>query len=1010
MAGFFSVMLAVSAYTMWLLHDAAIKNGYEMSGIHSHHAEELLTNTLQSINLSSRNSLPRATSDLNDSTIKYGFDNVLQQAPYLRSISMLDADEKIILSTNSANVGKIIAIDNFLPATTGHTDILRIGTPWEGRDFADGRSSSANAPIKAGERSFIPLIRELMIENRPIAILFAVNPDFFINHISNNIEAQKGVVEIYRYDGVMLMGTGMTPSFGSIDEHILNHMKLSAVEVGLFQADSNAEIEELTTYHASRLYPFVAITHLHRSYALQKWKSELKIFLGIVIPGLLIISLLITLYFRNHYKMENQRFEAERIQRVNSTVFNSSAEAIIITDADANIISVNEAFICITGYSEADAIGNNPRLLASGKQNKAFYEAMWKVLLEQEMWRGELVNRRRDGTLYDASLTITAHHDDAGNLLHYIGFLSDITEHKQSENELRIAATAFETQDGIMITDADRRILRVNQAFTQITGYSLEEVAAKDPSLLKSGRQDEDFYSAMWASINQTDSWEGEIWNRRKNGEIYPEYLNITAVKDSLGNVTNYVGSLADITLRKTAEDEIKKLAFYDSLTGLPNRRLLFDRMQQALASSVRNNKMGALLYIDMNNFKALNDSLGHLVGDLLLQQVGQRLITCVREGDTVCRLGGDEFVVMLEDLSDQAEAAGTQAELVGEKIISSLNQSYLLESNYYLISPSIGVTLFGGQKDSVHELLKQADIAMYKAKESNNNALSFFDPYMQEAINIRVTQESRLRAALENREFQLYYQLQVEDAHQPIGAEVLIRWLSPELGMVSPGQFIPLAEETGLIVSIGYWVLDAACAQLSAWQSAPAMKDLVLSVNVSAKQFHQPDFVSQVRSLIHRYAITPPLLKLELTESILLGNIEVTISTMNALKEIGVMISLDDFGTGYSSLQYLKKLPLDQLKIDQSFVRDITVDESDRAIVRTIIAMADSLNLDVIAEGVETEEQRAFLRNIGCNRFQGYLFGRPVPVMQMETLMLGLQPSQSNMVLETQVGQSLYP
>jgi len=567
----------------------------------------------------------------------------------------------------------------------------------------------------------------------------------------------------------------------------------------------------------------------------------------------------------------------------------------------------------------------------------------------------------------------------------FIVLARDVTERKLAEESLRVAATAFESQDGMFVTDADKIILRVNRAFTTITGYSAEEAVGKTPALLKSGRQDQHFYASMWDSINHTGVWEGEIWNKRKSGELYPERLIITSVKNADGVITNYVASLTDITETKAATDEIKNLAFFDPLTRLPNRRLLLDRLKQALASSARSGNKGALLFLDLDHFKTLNDTLGHDVGDLLLQQVAARLTSCVREGDTVARIGGDEFVVLLEDLSPQPIEAAALAENISNKILESVDQLYQLAAHSYRSTVSIGATLLNDHVTGVEELLKQADIAMYQAKDSGRNALRFFDPQMQEAITARTELEGQLRMAIEQQQFKLYYQIQVDNDGVPIGAEALIRWLHPERGLIPPLQFIPLAEDTGMILPIGRWVLDTACAQLKKWQQNKATRELSLSVNVSAKQFHQPEFVNQVQSILERYAIDPAFLKLELTESTLLEDVEGVIHRMIKLRKIGVRFELDDFGTGYSSLQYLKKLPLNQLKIDQSFVLDITLDSNDRALVCTIIAMAHSLDLKVIAEGVETTEQLDFLKNKGCNHYQGYLFGKPVPIEELE-------------------------
>ncbi|HTN93015.1 MAG TPA: EAL domain-containing protein [Gallionella sp.] len=554
--------------------------------------------------------------------------------------------------------------------------------------------------------------------------------------------------------------------------------------------------------------------------------------------------------------------------------------------------------------------------------------------------------------------------------------------------DLRIAAAAFDAQESLMITDPDGVILRVNKAFTETTGYTPEEVVGKTPQILKSGHHNQDFYQAMWETLNRTGTWRGEIWDRRKNGEIYPKWLSITSVRGNNGLITHYVGSHIDITERKASEEMIQQLAFYDPLTSLPNRRLLLDRLQQALASSARSGREGALLFIDLDNFKNLNDTLGHDFGDMLLQQVTQRLVSCIREGDTVARQGGDEFVVMLVDLSEQPIEAAAQAEAIGEKILTALCKPYQLGTHNYLNTASIGITLFHNHEAPIEELMKQADIAMYQAKRTGRNALRFFDPQMQVSITARVALEEALRNALEKQQFELYYQVQVDHSQGEFRAEALIRWLSPERGVVPPLEFIPLAEETGQILPIGQWVLEAACAQIKAWQQDALTRKLVLSVNVSVKQFRQPDFADLVKTVIQRHAINPRLLKLELTESLLLENIEDTIATMNTLNETGVLLSMDDFGTGYSSLQYLRQLPLEEIKIPMSFIRNIVTNSNDESIVRTIIAMARSLNIGIIAEGVETEKQRLVLLKNGCTRYQGYLFSKPVPVRQFEELL----------------------
>jgi diguanylate cyclase (GGDEF)-like protein/PAS domain S-box-containing protein len=669
------------------------------------------------------------------------------------------------------------------------------------------------------------------------------------------------------------------------------------------------------------------------------------------------------------------------------TIFKTMQDLIWLKDQDGVYLACNQMFERLVGQPEANIIG------------KTDYDFFVRDVADTFRTKDRLAIQKGEPSLNEEWVTFagsgyrallettkTPMYDETNKLIGVLGMARDITKHRQAEENLRIAATAFEAQEGILITDANNFILRVNRAFTEITGYDLTDVVGKNPRIFNSGRHEPEFYAAMWDSILHVGGWEGEVWNMRKNGEVYPEYLRITVVKDTEGRITHYVATFTDITQNKAAEDEIRYLAYFDSLTRLPNRRLLVDRMRQALASSSRTGHDGALLFLDLDNFKTLNDTLGHDFGDLLLQQVARRLESCVRQGDTVARLGGDEFVVMLEDLSGHSVEAAAQVETVAEKVLVELNKPYQLNTTEYRCTSSIGVTLFNNNSgQSIEELMKQADIAMYQSKNAGRNTVRFFDQHMQDAINERASLEDSLRNALINNEFVLHYQIQVDHMNSPLGAEVLIRWMHPEKGMILPEEFIPAAEETGLILPIGQWVLETACAQLKVWQDNNMTSEFVLAVNVSAKQFRQPHFAASVRNTVLRYDIDPTLLKLELTESMLQVDIEAVISMMNELKAIGIQFSLDDFGTGYSSLQYLKKLPLDQLKIDQSFVRDIDMNSSDEAIVGTIIAVAKSLNLDVIAEGVETETQFERLLWAHCPHFQGYLFGKPMPLLEFE-------------------------
>ena len=557
-------------------------------------------------------------------------------------------------------------------------------------------------------------------------------------------------------------------------------------------------------------------------------------------------------------------------------------------------------------------------------------------------------------------------------------------EVEQNQNQLRVLASSFNLQEGIIICNENGLIIKTNQAFSNITGYSAEEVLGRNPRFLSSGRHDASFYTEMWKSLLANGKWDGEVWNRRKTGEIYPENLAIVIIKDSDGKTINYVASMTDITKRVADSEEIKQLAFFDPLTGLPNRRLLLDRLAQSLHSNERTGNHGALLFLDLDNFKAINDSYGHDSGDLLLQQAAVRIVDSVRAIDTVSRIGGDEFVVILQSLNHQESEAVIEAEIIAKRILYSLNVPYKIKGRDDLCSTSIGATIFQSNADSI-DVLKQADIALYKAKDSGRNVLFFFDPIMQTIINAQAEIKRDLKEAILQHQFELYYQVQVDDNGAPVGAEALLRWLHPTKGYISPADFIPIAEESQAIISIGDWVIDAACAQLKAWESNELTHTLSLSVNISAKEFRAENFVEKLKMTIRHHAINPSKLRFELTEGMLISDINGAIETMNKLNELGIYFELDDFGTGYSSLQYLKRLPVYQLKIDRTFVRDVVESVNEQGIVRAIIAMAEALQIRVLAEGVETKAQRQHLADIGCNYFQGYLFGKPVPIDQFE-------------------------
>lgn len=558
-----------------------------------------------------------------------------------------------------------------------------------------------------------------------------------------------------------------------------------------------------------------------------------------------------------------------------------------------------------------------------------------------------------------------------------VAIYDDVTERRRNEESLRLAAKVFESSaEGIAITDTNGHILNVNQAFTHITGYSRDEILGLTPRVLKSGRHEADFYREMWTSLRDSGYWQGEIWNKRKNGEIYPEWMTIGSVKNDSGETTHFVATFSDTSQSKAAAERIIFLAHHDALTGLPNRALLQDRVTQAIAAARHQHHKAALLMIDLDRFKNINESLNHALGDKLLQLVGQRLENCARGLDTVARSGGDEFVILMPEIHHVGEAAA-----MANAVLGALHQSFQLEENEINITSSIGISVFPSDGDDNQVLLKNADVAMYRAKELGRDNFQFYTQDMNARAFETLVLENSLRHALKRQEFRLHYQPQLNIASGAIvGMEALIRLQHPELGLVPPGNFIPLAEETGLIMPIGEWALREACFQAKEWHDN-GFAGLRIAVNLSAQQFRQKGLLlDAVTRALADSSLNPEQLELELTESILMRETEETLAVLNQIKQMGVQLSIDDFGTGFSSLSYLKRFNLDKLKIDQSFVRDITSDANDLSIARAIIALGHSFNLKVIAEGVETAEQLALLKENGCDEMQGFYFSRPLP------------------------------
>jgi len=693
--------------------------------------------------------------------------------------------------------------------------------------------------------------------------------------------------------------------------------------------------------------------------------------------------------------LTDKQAQTEFSLRQSEAIFEALVELspIGVAFSDAGIaVNVNQVFLKMFGYAALEDIPQQSllNLIALPRQDKLLHhiEQMSGGALPEKTC--ETMGLRQDGSEFP--VLVSAKQVVTPNGPRIFSFFIDLSIQKQHEQALQasnqmLQAVIEHAPLRIFWKDRELRYLGCNAAFARDAGLVRpDEVTGKDD--FQMGWQEQaELYRADDRNVMASDmpklAYEEpqtapdgqEVWLRTSKVPLH----------DSRGEVMGVLGIYDDITERKLIEAQIHQLAFYDALTHLPNRRLLLDRLKQTAALGDRLDQHGAVLFLDLDNFKNLNDSRGHGVGDMLLLEVASRLYDCVREGDTVARLGGDEFVVVLGGLSAHPDEAAEQADMVAEKIRETLARPYELDGYVFYSTASIGVVVFKGHRDSLDAILKHADTAMYQAKDAGRNAVRFYDPAMQAAIEARAKLETELRQALGKQQFELYYQVQVDSARRPLGAEALLRWNHSERGLVLPAEFIHLAEEMGFIVPVGRWVLHTACAQLKAWESDALTRELTLAVNVSAKQLLMPDFVENMRHTLAESGANPGLLKLELTESVVLVNVEDTIAKMREINSLGVSFSLDDFGTGYSSLQYLKRLPLDQIKIDQSFVRDIAHDPNDAAIVQTIIAMSEVLGLKVIAEGVVVQSQVELLELRGCHAFQGYLFGKPVPIAEFE-------------------------
>ena len=729
-----------------------------------------------------------------------------------------------------------------------------------------------------------------------------------------------------------------------------------------------------------------------------EWRDVLEHYRDV----LLIVALLLVLaassvaifVVRSNRRLERENTERQRVEAAlqrekvrSESYLEAIGSMIVIVDPNGLVMLANRRANEVLGYAEgelegldwfATVIPPDQRSLVQG----GFERAMARQIRLAETYEHDVLTR--DGRRLQIAWSNRTLTDAHGKICALIGAGEDVTERRAAEAEVRLFAKVFESSaEGVMICDGETRIERVNRAFSEITGFAPGEVIGINPRVLASGRQPAEFFRQMWRDIELAGRWQGEIWNRRKSGEVYPQWLSINTITNDDGETVKYVGIFTDLSQSKADQAQIHFLAYYDPLTSLPNRRLLGDRFDQSLAAARRNSRHLAVLFVDLDRFKQINDSLGHPIGDRVLEGVAERFKHCVRESDSLARVGGDEFVLMLPDVASPEDAA-----VVALKCFEALRAPFRIDDHELRVTPSIGIALCPQDGETLDALIKAAETAMYAAKDAGRATYRFFTGDMNARIFARMLLENQLRKATERREFVLHYQPQLDvGSGAVIGVEALIRWNHPDQGLVYPGYFITVAEETGLITEIGRWVLGEACRQMAAWHAAGLPK-ISVAVNVAAPQFHTADFYAHVTDALADSGLDPHHLELELTESILVQEVEATLLVLQRFKALGVMLSVDDFGTGYSSLSYLKRFPVDRLKIDQSFVRGLSDDKSDRAIVGSIIAMGKNLRLKVLAEGVETAEHLAILKGEGCDEYQGYLFSKPVPAEALPALM----------------------
>ena len=995
-AGLLCLWLITLGHQGWERHNETVHNGILAAELHARQFEDVLTSSLVGIEIGATKFNFTHTPWVDEQDIDANLADVVRATPHLRSLSVADASGRIVASSTSANLGKPVGLNEWYPTADGSVPVMRIGTPQSGRDWSErpeGPTVPASVMTESRQPYFVPVLMPLPGTPDGQWLVAALNTDAYATHATQMLGKTPAHVIWLRYDGLYLWAnpTDM-PDTLAADARAIGQ-RISQREFGRFEQTLPNGHQVLTAYRASSRYPLAVVVHLDKAAILEPWREDMKKDLAIAMPLLALMIVGMWLFSRREAHTIESEVILARERELAARVFDSSTDAILITTPEALVVSANRAFTTLTGYALDEIKGQTPRLLSSGLQDRAFYAQMWNTLAHTGRWKGHITNRKKNGELFDANLTINAIRDDTGQVHHYAGLIEDITQARRAHERLLLAANVFDhAHEAIMVTDPAGVIIEVNDAFTRITGYSRPDVLGQHTRMLGSGRQGKAFYEEMWATLTRTGKWTGEIWNRRQTGEVYAEMLTISAVKSSDGTLLRYVSLFSDISQQKEHELKLERIAHFDALTGLPNRVLLNDRLVQLMAQTRRRGKHLAVVFLDLDGFKAVNDTRGHAVGDQLLVALAVRMSQALREGDTLARLGGDEFVAVMHDLVSHADCMP-----VLERLRQAAAQPVLIDNEPVQVSASLGVAFYPQDDDiAPDQLMRQADQAMYQAKLSGKNRFHVFDATHDRHLRDHHENLEAVRSALDRKELLLHFQPKVNmQTGQVLGAEALIRWQHPEQGLLGPSHFLPTIDNTPLALEVGTWVVQTALSQMSAWRAQGL--NLPVSVNIDAQLLQQNDVTDWLEAELAMHPDLPAgSLQLEVLETTALDDMAHVSDVMRRCSEFGVGFALDDFGTGYSSLTYLKRLPAQELKIDQSFIRDMLDDADDLAILQGVLGLAAAFQRNAIAEGVETAAHGRMLLRLGCQHAQGYAIARPMPPDQVPEWVRTWQPDSS--------------